>query len=90
MILISEYSIHDSLYCVSVIDVYQTWCGICTGMTSNFRKYRNDTGDQLLRFYAVSDPKGQQFSLQKNSLCLKCVVLILSYVDIVSCEPVVQ
>lgn len=42
------------IYHWSVVDVYQAWCGLCSGMTSNFRKYRNDINDDLLQFFAVS------------------------------------
>jgi hypothetical protein len=37
-----------------VIDVYQAWCGLCSGMIGSFRKYRLDIDDELLLLYAVS------------------------------------
>ena len=37
-----------------MIDVYQTWCGLCHAMTSNFKKYRIELDDELLHFFAVS------------------------------------
>ncbi|XP_063412015.1 thioredoxin domain-containing protein 6-like isoform X5 [Mytilus trossulus] len=35
---------------LNVIDVYQEWCGPCTGMVSNFKKIKNEMGDPLLKF----------------------------------------
>ncbi|XP_060586779.1 thioredoxin domain-containing protein 6-like isoform X13 [Ruditapes philippinarum] len=36
-----------------VIDVYQAWCGLCSGMIGSFRKYRLDIDDELLLLYAA-------------------------------------
>ncbi|XP_053385451.1 thioredoxin domain-containing protein 6-like isoform X19 [Mercenaria mercenaria] len=36
-----------------VVDVYQAWCGLCSGMLSTFRKYRNDINDDLLLLFAA-------------------------------------
>ncbi|KAL5005973.1 hypothetical protein ScPMuIL_017131 [Solemya velum] len=33
-----------------VVDVYQQWCGPCMGMASNFKRVKNEIGDDLLRF----------------------------------------
>lgn len=41
-------------YNVLVVDIYQQWCGPCTGMVSNLKKIRNDIGDDLLKYAAVS------------------------------------
>lgn len=37
-----------------MVDIYQQWCGPCTGMVSNLKKIRNDIGDNLLKYAAVS------------------------------------
>lgn len=37
-----------------MVDIYQQWCGPCTGMVSNLKKIRNDIGDDLLKYAAVS------------------------------------
>ncbi|KAK6181619.1 hypothetical protein SNE40_009441 [Patella caerulea] len=33
-----------------VVDIYQEWCGPCTAMVSNFRRLKNELGDDLLHF----------------------------------------
>jgi len=33
-----------------VVDVYQEWCGPCDAMVSNFRRLKNELGDDLLHF----------------------------------------
>ncbi|XP_025103800.1 thioredoxin domain-containing protein 3 homolog isoform X3 [Pomacea canaliculata] len=33
-----------------VIDVYQEWCGPCVAMVGNFRRLKNELGDDLLKF----------------------------------------
>jgi len=35
---------------VTVVDVYQDWSGPCKAMISNFRRFKNELGDDLLRF----------------------------------------
>ncbi|KAI0230921.1 Thioredoxin domain-containing protein [Lamellibrachia satsuma] len=35
---------------LTVVDVYQEWCGPCRGMVSNLRKLKNELGDPLLHF----------------------------------------
>ncbi|KAJ8320269.1 hypothetical protein KUTeg_001856 [Tegillarca granosa] len=44
----------DIILNTGVIDVYQEWCGPCNGMAGNFRKIKNDIGDDLLKFAVVS------------------------------------
>ncbi|XP_052234799.1 thioredoxin domain-containing protein 6-like isoform X16 [Dreissena polymorpha] len=36
-----------------VVDLYQGWCGLCTGMVSNWRQYRNNFKDEKLTFFAA-------------------------------------
>jgi len=38
---------------VSVVDVYQEWCGPCKAMISNFKRIKNEVGDDLLHFAVV-------------------------------------
>ena len=38
-----------------MVDVYQEWAGPCKAMISNFRRLKNELGDDLLRFAVVSD-----------------------------------
>lgn len=39
---------------VSVIDVYQAWCGPCKAVVNLFRKLKNEYGeDELLQFAVV-------------------------------------
>ncbi|XP_070186054.1 thioredoxin domain-containing protein 6-like isoform X16 [Littorina saxatilis] len=33
-----------------VVDVYQEWCGPCDAMVGNFRRIKNELGDELLHF----------------------------------------
>ncbi|XP_050407602.1 thioredoxin domain-containing protein 6 isoform X3 [Patella vulgata] len=33
-----------------VVDIYQEWCGPCSAMVSNFRRLKNELGDDLLHF----------------------------------------
>ncbi|XP_076088079.1 thioredoxin domain-containing protein 6-like isoform X7 [Mytilus galloprovincialis] len=35
---------------LNVVDVYQEWCGPCSGMVANLRRLKNELGDDLLRF----------------------------------------
>jgi len=35
---------------LTVVDVYQDWSGPCKAMVSNFRRFKNELGDDLLRF----------------------------------------
>ena len=37
-----------------MVDVYQEWAGPCKAMVSNFRRLKNELGDDLLRFGVVS------------------------------------
>lgn len=39
---------------VSVVDVFQQWCGPCRAVVSLFRKIKNELGDDLLHFAIVS------------------------------------
>ncbi|XP_041472126.1 thioredoxin domain-containing protein 3 homolog isoform X8 [Lytechinus variegatus] len=39
-----------SLEGLTVIDVYQKWCGPCAAVLSIFKRLRNEIGDDLLRF----------------------------------------
>ncbi|XP_030832257.1 thioredoxin domain-containing protein 3 homolog isoform X6 [Strongylocentrotus purpuratus] len=39
-----------SLEGLTVIDVYQKWCGPCAAVLSLFKRLRNEVGDDLLRF----------------------------------------
>ena len=39
---------------LSVVDVYQEWAGPCKAMVNNFRRLKNELGDDLLRFSVVS------------------------------------
>ena len=41
------------LFC-KVVDVYQEWAGPCKAMVSNFKRLKNELGDDLLRFTVVS------------------------------------
>lgn len=43
----------NGMDCVLVIDVYQEWCGPCKAMVSNFKRFKNEIGDELLRFAVV-------------------------------------
>ncbi|XP_067686634.1 thioredoxin domain-containing protein 6-like isoform X5 [Haliotis asinina] len=36
-----------------VVDVYQEWCGPCAAMVGNFRRLKNELGDDLLHFAAA-------------------------------------
>ncbi|XP_046555994.1 LOW QUALITY PROTEIN: thioredoxin domain-containing protein 3 homolog [Haliotis rubra] len=36
-----------------VVDVYQEWCGPCAAMVANFRRLKNELGDDLLHFAAA-------------------------------------
>uniref|UniRef100_A0A4W3GQ02 Nucleoside diphosphate kinase-like domain-containing protein n=1 Tax=Callorhinchus milii TaxID=7868 RepID=A0A4W3GQ02_CALMI len=38
---------------VSVLDVYQGWCGPCKAIVSLFKRLKLDIGDELLHFYTV-------------------------------------
>lgn len=38
----------------SVVDVYQDWCGPCKAMVPIFKRIKNETGDELLRFAMVA------------------------------------
>lgn len=53
-----------------MVDIYQQWCGPCTGMVSNLKKIRNDIGDDLLKYAAVSCMRNvQPMKIEKeNSL----------------------
>ncbi|XP_033727953.1 thioredoxin domain-containing protein 3 homolog isoform X29 [Pecten maximus] len=33
-----------------VVDVYQEWCGPCTGLVANLKRLKNELGDDLLHF----------------------------------------
>ncbi|KAJ8320307.1 hypothetical protein KUTeg_001894 [Tegillarca granosa] len=33
-----------------IVDVYQEWCGPCSGMIANLRRLKNELGDDLLHF----------------------------------------
>jgi len=37
----------------SVVDVYQEWCGPCKALISTFKRVKNESGDDLLRFATV-------------------------------------
>ncbi|XP_054754217.2 thioredoxin domain-containing protein 3 homolog isoform X7 [Lytechinus pictus] len=52
-----------SLEGLTVIDVYQKWCGPCAAVLSIFKRLRNEIGDDLLRF-AVAEADGIE-SLEK-------------------------
>ena len=39
---------------LSVVDIYQEWCGPCKAMVSGFRRLKNELGDDLLKFAVVS------------------------------------
>ncbi|KAJ0070416.1 hypothetical protein NL108_007707, partial [Boleophthalmus pectinirostris] len=39
---------------LTVVDVYQQWCGPCRAVISLLRKIKNELGDELLHFAAVS------------------------------------
>lgn len=55
-----------------MVDIYQQWCGPCTGMVSNLKKIRNDIGDDLLKYAAVSCMRNvepmKNLKKKKNSL----------------------
>lgn len=53
-----------------MVDIYQQWCGPCTGMVSNLKKIRNDIGDDLLKYAAVSCMRNVESmkNQNKNSL----------------------
>ena len=36
------------------MDAYQEWCGPCKAMVSNFKRLKNEIGDDLLHFAIVS------------------------------------
>ena len=36
-----------------MVDVYQEWCGPCKALVSTFKRVKNESGDDLLRFVAV-------------------------------------
>ena len=38
-----------------VIDVFQEWCGPCKAMLANFKRVKNESGDELLHFAMVSN-----------------------------------
>ena len=38
---------------ITVVDVYQDWAGPCKAMIANFRRMKNEIGDDLLHFSVV-------------------------------------
>merc|ERR550532_2188468 len=35
---------------LTIVDIYQEWCGPCKAMITNFRRIKNELGDDLLHF----------------------------------------
>ncbi|KAK2188196.1 hypothetical protein NP493_140g00039 [Ridgeia piscesae] len=56
---------------LTVVDVYQEWCGPCRGMVSNFRKLKNELGDSMLHF-AVAKADTIDFLEKYRGKCEPC------------------
>lgn len=64
-----------------MVDIYQQWCGPCTGMVSNLKKIRNDIGDDLLKYAAVSCMRNvEPMKIEKRKI--PCLLMLRSFVFI--------
>lgn len=64
-----------------MVDIYQQWCGPCTGMVSNLKKIRNDIGDDLLKYAAVSCMRNVE-PIKKWRKKIPCLLMLRSFVFI--------
>nr|P90666.1 RecName: Full=Thioredoxin domain-containing protein 3 homolog; AltName: Full=Intermediate chain 1; AltName: Full=NME/NM23 family member 8 [Heliocidaris crassispina]BAA09934.1 intermediate chain 1 [Heliocidaris crassispina] len=60
-----------SLEGLTVIDVYQKWCGPCAAVLSLFKRLRNEIGDDLLRF-AVAEADSIETLERYRGKCEPC------------------
>uniref|UniRef100_A0A4W3IWN5 NME/NM23 family member 9 n=1 Tax=Callorhinchus milii TaxID=7868 RepID=A0A4W3IWN5_CALMI len=65
----SQYRILTSdTLTLTVVDVYQAWCGPCKAVISLFRKIKNELGDELLHF-AVAEADSIDFLQKYRGKC---------------------
>lgn len=81
VVSVSQYESCGCILCLSVVDVYQRWCGPCRAVVSLFRKIKNELGDDLLHFATVREEISHKQSFQMSTCLSRCLIITQAEAD---------